>query len=370
MFCRKFISSKFKRFTLGSSNYLRLQEEEEEEGKREDPLPSARYYTSTFRAPVEMEELQREILLRKPLYHQIKAQFRRSPSAMKKSTPQECFHPPHLLLDLTEETGDVVCTACGAVVLERNASTAHYLDKPGKFDRSNVGEVDYSNSLPHLHVLGVPYWYTQKALDVIRDASSALKIDGEDVVSQTYLLFQETASALNIPFDKFIIQKKHKPHLAYTFFVSISRQRIFRQPQEIALIFDVTYKQMLKSENLNHSLRTWKHYRQPSIYSRPSQLIYIVCADFNLSYHVSSAAAAIIRDIESVCYGSTAERIIYQVLSHILFLLDPNHVDKVMMCELDHLRENILRLKAERELPDCFVPESVVIKHMMIRHLI
>jgi len=347
---------------VNSPNYLKLEEETHRPPE---------YYTKDFLSPIDMAALSRELNMPKSSYKSIQDKFRQPASLAKKNTAEECFHPPHLLLDLTEETGDVVCSLCGAVVMERGISS-HYLEKPGRVDRSNASEVVYTNSFPHLHILGICYSYTEKACEMIRDVFNALKIDGSTLVYQACHAFQETAKDLNIPWDKFLTQKKFRPHMAFTFFTTLTEHKIFRQPEEIALLFDVTYKQMLKSENLNQSLRTWRYFRQPSIYCRPSQLIFIICADFNLSYSVSAAAANVVRDIESLCYGTSPERIIYQVISHILHLLDPNHPDKPMMAELDHLRNEILRVKVNsRDQPrSCFIPESIIIKHMVSRHLI
>lgn len=353
---------------MGSTSsipYLKLQEEE----------PTlVEYYTADYKDCIDLAKLEEgQYQMIEPTYRAIRNKFRKPFSTMNEkknnSAENKCSHPPSRMIDLSDESGDIVCSDCGSVVMERVAT---WKSSPEK----DLAEItDFSPSYPKFDPKRISpssyYIFSERALDLIQEACSSLKIDENKLKYQVLQAFEDSSKDLNIPWDKFLSLEKFRPHLAYAFFAAITEQAIWRHPEQVANIFGVSYKQLLKSENTHYSMRTWRYFRRPSIYCKPSQLTYIVCAEFDLSYPVSATIASIIHDVESMCYGTSPEKIIYHVIRCVLELLDPKHPDKDKLDKLDHLRDNMLHVKISlRDNFSLHIPDSVILKYMIERKLI
>jgi len=280
-----------------------------------------------------------------------------------------CFHSPKYLIDLTEDTGDIVCTQCGVVVMERGPLSV-YQEKPGYLSRKNEVDVPYSPDFAKYNKPGIPLRYDYMAESIIRDAFAALNIEGSPyMIFMAQDVLKEVASNLNINFGRFISQKKYRHHVAYAFFSYLTSCDILRHPDHICQFFNISYMNLLNSENLNDAVKSqWNHIAQPTIYCRPSQLVFIMCANFNLSYKVSFVIYMIVKDIESLCYGIRPEKIVFAVICEVLNYLKPNHKDKIKIPLLDAFRKQFSIAKLEKNV--CFIPGVCVIKHMSEKNLI
>jgi len=355
-------------FFIRRSGYVPLREREEADLTEEEDNP----IYSVKMEPVY--DINRHMI--KTNYEKIREKCRNltaivhlETAAAKVSDERVCFHSPRYLIDLTEDSGDVVCTECGAVVMERGPLSP-YLNQPGFLSQKNYEDVTYSPDIAHYNVLGSHVKYDLLAQETIRDALENLKIEATPTMLYSICeLLKELAAGLNVSFHRFVSQKKYRNHMAYGFFSYLSSVDIFRHPDEICSFFSVSYMKLLQAENVNEALRSeWNYKRKPPIYCRPSQLVFILCANFNLTYKVSHTIYMIVKDIESLCYGIRPEKIVYSVMCEVLNYLNPTHKDKSKITLLESFRSCFLIGKVEKN--ECFIPGVTIVKHMSEKNLI
>jgi len=266
---------------------------------------------------------------------------------------EKCTHPPQFILDLTMDSGDIVCSKCGLVIMERQCEES--AQSQSEHTQSNNSQ-SYSSG---------------NARQKIEDTMAILKIDSRDIVYSTLHQMEKYSDFLRVPMVDFLEKKKYVPYFAFAFFQALIANEIFRDPYEIANIFEVSFKHMLRAENVLNSLveRKWKAL-SPPLYCRPSQLALSVCAKMELQYPVSYCVMLILREIESSNFGTSNEKLIYATILSVLHYLRPNHCDKVKLEEEEKLKKilTIGTFRDENGFPS--VPDLVVIKYLKRNKLV
>jgi len=359
-------------------DYMRL-EEEKDEGKRKEVIKSLLDSNDDLPPPPVQainlieERDEREAVL-KNAYSKIRHKIVYPSQGMISQTRHNffCYHPPRYLLDLTHESGDIVCGNCGAVVMERTA-TSNYLEVAGSRMQADDQKVKYSPCISRFHLLGFNEMYNEDCRKIVADALAALDLEGDRMKYQVTYYLSDLASQLNVRWDHFVCRKQYRAHMAYGVFVWLMQDGCYRNPEKIAFIFDVSLKSMLDSENLHQAIDFWvrDNRNPPVIIVRPSQVMYPVCVGLNMSFDVSMVCSDIARDCEALSYGTSPEKLIYKIIVSVLYLLDPTHSDKAKMNKLAVIRDHLdLTESMATKAESLFISEIMVIKHMMNRQLV
>lgn len=279
---------------------------------------------------------------------------------------EKCFHPPLHLVDLTEETGDIVCSLCGVVVMDLQPSTSYNL-QPGQVRDDNFRET-YSKREENAICES-----KSEILTTIEDILSYLDIEGEGMKYNLYQTLYHYSKVLGIKFRSFVTQKKYASYMAYVFFGFLADQNIYRNPAKIAAIFQTNFQAMLMVENLIGKHRINNFSFRPVIFYRPSQMVMAICSTFGLSFPVTMTVYDVIREVEITNYGVSANKMIYKVIYDVLHLLKPElEGDKSKLRHMSVLADicNLSHRQASKAEVNAFVSQLVLVRIMMKRKVI
>lgn len=228
----------------------------------------------------------------------------------------QCQHPP--LAEIFDHgTGDVICSSCGLVKLERSALMpsppveAPFSPEPS-FVKS-ISEVPYRMALSEAcQQLGLPT--ANLLVDECLDA------------------FKKYCAALNYEKKNFPTKL---PILAYAFQRVLTENDIYRLPHVHASLFDIRPRRLLQAEN-----EVCQVLSLSPLYIAPSLLIETLCRWLHLKPVIGLLCRDLCEHEETRHFGKNPEWIIYSVLNAVsnrLRLMRPECDQVISMSEVRSL---------------------------------